>query len=70
MKHQTDTNARYIKINYTQPNFAEVLKQNKLDFEAPTHFIWEGNIMYLDAEQAENIIVLIKNFSKQVLMRK
>jgi methyltransferase (TIGR00027 family) len=53
-------NAQYIAIDYVKENLIERLKENWVDFDRSTHIIWEGNIMYLEAEDAERILRLLK----------
>ncbi|MCD6047163.1 MAG: SAM-dependent methyltransferase [Gammaproteobacteria bacterium] len=53
-------NAQYVAVDYVKENLIERLKENGVDFDSPTHIIWEGNIMYLEAEDAERVLSLLK----------
>jgi methyltransferase (TIGR00027 family) len=51
-----DTNVRYIAGNYVSDGLIDLLKKSEFDFERPTHFIWEGNTMYLTAAAVSQVL--------------
>ncbi|MDR3492149.1 MAG: class I SAM-dependent methyltransferase [Gammaproteobacteria bacterium] len=57
--HQ-DKNATYIRADYTQKDFIEKLAKAGVDFKAPTLFIWEGNIYYLDKLKISELMERLK----------
>lgn len=64
-----EKNAIYIGLDYIKNNFVDKLKENNFDFEIPTHFILEGNIMYFESKEClNNILSLIKNHFKNVFI--
>lgn len=68
-QNKINPNAVYIGIDYVQEDFIEHLKKAGLDTALPTHFIWEGNTMYLSEEVVASILEKIKkDFSGSVLM--
>jgi O-methyltransferase involved in polyketide biosynthesis len=50
-----DTNVRFIPGNYIIDGHIDLLKKSEFDFERPTHFIWEGNTMYLTAAAVSQV---------------
>jgi len=51
-----DTNARFIPDNYVRDGFIDLLEKNEFDFGLATHFIWEGNTMYLTAAAVSQVL--------------
>lgn len=51
----------FIPGDYTQTNIAELLEQNQCQLDLPTHFIWEGNCMYIPVQKIE---VLLKQLQQ------
>jgi len=51
-----DANIRFIPGNYVSDGLIDLLKKSEFDFECPTHFIWEGNTMYLSAAAVSQVL--------------
>jgi O-methyltransferase involved in polyketide biosynthesis len=34
----------------------DLIEKSEFDFERPTHFIWEGNMMYLTAAAVSHVL--------------
>ncbi len=49
--------ATFIGGNYVTDGLADLLGQHGFDFERPTHFIWEGNTMYLPGEGISQVLM-------------
>ncbi len=60
-KNHINKNAVFIGMDYTQEDWIQALKNNRLDFSLPTHFIWEGNTMYIPKEKINSMLHQIKN---------
>lgn len=56
-----DKNATYIRADYTKENFIEKLVSAGTKLDMPTLIIWEGNLMYLDKNDALNVVDTIKS---------
>ncbi len=56
-----DPNAVYVGIDYIKENLIDSLAKHRIDFNKPTHIIWEGNIAYLPIQLAENILISLKD---------
>jgi O-methyltransferase involved in polyketide biosynthesis len=48
--------AEYIPGNYVTEDFISLLRRREFDFDLPTHFIWEGNTMYLPGEAISRVL--------------
>ena len=46
----------FISGNYVTDDFIQLLKSNEFDCSRPTHFIWEGNTMYLTPESMRQVM--------------
>jgi methyltransferase (TIGR00027 family) len=46
----------FISGNYVTGDFIQLLKSNDFDCSRPTHFIWEGNTMYLTAVSMRQVM--------------
>jgi methyltransferase (TIGR00027 family) len=46
----------FIPGDYVADDFAALLQRNGFDFSLPTHFIWEGNTMYLNASAVARVL--------------
>ncbi len=46
----------YIAGDYVADDLAALLRKAGFDFTLPTHFIWEGNTMYLDADAVVQVL--------------
>jgi methyltransferase (TIGR00027 family) len=53
-------NVKFIPGNYVTNGLIDLLKQNGFDFDLPTFFLWEGNIMYLPLQTAKLILAQLK----------
>jgi O-methyltransferase involved in polyketide biosynthesis len=58
------SNVRFISANYVTDGLINLLKQNGFDFARQTHFIWEGNTMYLTAESIRQVMFDIVHHAK------
>jgi methyltransferase (TIGR00027 family) len=64
-----DPNATYIKMDYAKSDFVTVLKESGIDINAPTLFIWEGNVCYLEPNERDYVINQIKmHFANFVIL--
>ncbi|ARN81452.1 class I SAM-dependent methyltransferase [Methylocystis bryophila] len=48
--------AAYIGGDYVTEDLGELLARNGFDFSLPTHFIWEGNTMYLSRAAVTGVL--------------
>ena len=52
--------------NYVTDGLVELLRSNGFDFDVPTYFIWEGNVMYMplahDKETMRQLTTTVKRF--------
>ncbi|MFO1101666.1 MAG: SAM-dependent methyltransferase [Methylocystis sp.] len=55
-ENAVNSNTTYIGADYVMDGMLELLRQNGLDFDLPTHVIWEGNTMYLDDGAVRRIL--------------
>jgi methyltransferase (TIGR00027 family) len=46
----------YIPGDYVADGLVELLSRNGFDFSAPTHFLWEGNTMYLSRPAVSRVL--------------
>ena len=46
----------FIPGDYVADDLAALLRRNGFDFSLPTHFIWEGNTMYLSAPAVARVL--------------
>ncbi len=49
-----------IPANYITDDWIALLAENGFDFDLPTHFIWEGNTMYLTRRDMKRVMVRIR----------
>lgn len=64
-KNLIDKNAVYLTINYLCSNLISYFKSHGIDIKLPTYFLWEGNTMYLDKEEMDGILQMLRgNFQK------
>ncbi|MGH8650904.1 MAG: class I SAM-dependent methyltransferase [Gammaproteobacteria bacterium] len=49
-----------IAANYITDDWIALLAENGFDFDLPTHFIWEGNTMYLTRSDMKHVMVTIR----------
>jgi len=59
-----DKNAEYIGIDYVQQDLVKSLASHNIDFNKPTHFIWEGNVFYLPLDTVKKILMDLKTAFK------
>jgi methyltransferase (TIGR00027 family) len=64
-EHGLHVNVKFIPGNYVTDGLIDLLKQNEFDFDLPTFFIWEGNIMYLPLQTAKLILAEIRKSLKR-----
>jgi len=64
--HYTDPNAKYIPMDYVQENMIGILKNAGIDFNQPTHVIWEGNTMYLKKPDALKVLKQLATHIKKL----
>lgn len=55
-----EPNAAYIGINYVEQDLMQALVAQGLDLTLPTHFIWEGNVVYLPMDAIKMVLGRIK----------
>lgn len=60
-RNNIDPNAVYLPMDYVNKDMIARLKSVGVNFDAPTHFIWEGNTAYLPNETIDRIINILKN---------
>ena len=59
---------RFIPGNYVSDDLKVLLEDNGFAFGLPTHFIWEGNTMYLTADAVRHVMItLVKNVERFTL---
>lgn len=58
--HGIEANITFIAGNYVTDGLMPLLKQNGLDPMLPTYIIWEGNTMYLTAEDGMSVMGHLK----------
>lgn len=58
-------NVKFIPGDYVADGFIRLLDQNDFDFNCPTHFIWEGNTMYLTPDSVKQVMVDIAKYLRQ-----
>jgi methyltransferase (TIGR00027 family) len=52
-----DAGVTFIPGNYVTDGLIDLLKQNGFDFDVPTYFIWEGNVMYLPLDKVKQVLI-------------
>lgn len=60
-----DANVRFIPGNYVTDGLIDLLKQNDFDFDLPTYFIWEGNVMYLPLDSVKHTLAELRRCVKR-----
>jgi methyltransferase (TIGR00027 family) len=56
LNRNIDKNAEYIALDYVKDDFIQAMKDNGVDFSAPTMVLWEGNIFYLTNAEVKNTL--------------
>jgi methyltransferase (TIGR00027 family) len=64
-QERINANVKFIPGNYVTDGLIDLLEQNEFDFDLPTFFIWEGNIMYLPLKTAKSILAELKESVKR-----
>jgi len=64
-KNCIDTKVRFIPGNYVSSGLFELLKKSDFDTEHLTHFIWEGNTMYLGEAAVDEVLADIARHVRQ-----
>ncbi len=59
-EHSIQAALTLIPANYITDDWIALLAQNGFDFDLPTHFIWEGNTMYLRRSDMKHVMVTIR----------
>jgi methyltransferase (TIGR00027 family) len=59
-----DKNAEYVGIDYVKQDLIKSLESHNIDFNKPTHIIWEGNVFYLPINVVKNIMKDLKTAFK------
>lgn len=60
-----DKNATYIRANYREDTWLEKLKENGVDFKAPTLIIWEDNSYYHELAEIKQLMQNLKSYFEQ-----
>jgi methyltransferase (TIGR00027 family) len=60
-----DTGVTLIPGNYVRDGLVELLRSNGFQFDVPTYFIWEGNVMYMPLAIDKQTMRLLKQHVKQ-----
>ncbi|MGH9195151.1 MAG: class I SAM-dependent methyltransferase, partial [Acidimicrobiia bacterium] len=58
-------NVKFIPGDYVADDFIKLLEQNDFDVNRPTHFIWEGNTMYLTPDSVKRVMADIVKYLRQ-----
>ncbi|MGH6636165.1 MAG: class I SAM-dependent methyltransferase [Gammaproteobacteria bacterium] len=58
-------NVKFIPGDYVADDFIQLLEQNDFDFNRPTHFIWEGNTMYLTPDSVQRVMADIVKYLRR-----
>lgn len=58
-------NLKLIPGNYVTDGLIDLLKRHDFDFDAPTYFIWEGNVMYLPLDTGKRVLAEIRTHVKR-----
>lgn len=60
-----DVNVKFIPGNYVTDGLIQLLELNDFDFDVPTYFIWEGNVMYLRLDAVKHVLAEIRTHVKR-----
>jgi methyltransferase (TIGR00027 family) len=63
--HGFEANLTLIPVNYVIEDWIALLKEHHFDFDLPTHFIWEGNTMYLALNDVKAVLIKIRDHVRQ-----
>ena len=64
-KNRINTKVRFIHGNYVSNGLFELLKKSDFDSQLLTHFIWEGNTMYLAEAAVDEVLADIARHVRQ-----
>jgi methyltransferase (TIGR00027 family) len=64
-ENRVEARVRFIPGNYVTDGLVDLLERNKFNFGLPTHFIWEGNTMYLTSDAVGQVLTDITRHIKQ-----
>ena len=54
-----------IPADYVRDDWVELLNAHRFDFDGSTHFIWEGNTMYLTRESMREVLIKIREHARR-----
>jgi len=60
-----DADVTFIPGNYVRDGVIDLLRQNDFDFDSPTYFIWEGNVMYLPLDSVKHVMTELRRCVKR-----
>jgi methyltransferase (TIGR00027 family) len=60
-----NVNVKFIPGNYVTDGLIDLLKRNDFDFDLPTYFIWEGNVMYLPLDSVKHTLAELRRCVKR-----
>jgi len=60
-----DARVTLIPGNYVRDGLIDLLRSNGFEFDLPTYFIWEGNVMYMPLAQDKDAMAQLKRHVKR-----
>ena len=60
-----DPHVRLIPGNYVTDGLIDLLRSNGFEFDVPTYFIWEGNVMYMPLASDKHTMIQLKRHVKR-----
>jgi methyltransferase (TIGR00027 family) len=60
-----DAGVRLIEGNYVTDGLIDLLRSNGFEFDVPTYFIWEGNVMYMPLANDKHTMRQLKRYIKR-----
>jgi methyltransferase (TIGR00027 family) len=60
-----DAGVRFIPGNYVTDGLIDLLRSNGFEFDVPTYFIWEGNVMYMPLANDKDTMLQLKRHVKR-----
>ncbi len=64
-EHGLDADLTFIPADYVRDDWIELLNAHGFDVNRPTHFIWEGNTMYLARENMRKVLIKIREHARR-----
>src|SRR4029078_7483894 len=58
-------NVPLIQGTYVTDGLSDLREENVFDFEVPTYFIWEGNVMYLPLDAVKRVLTELTTHLKR-----